>query len=100
MSRQTHRDDFPGTRFGWLLRSTAGALSALVVVLTVVPTLGLPLPDSIAEKVPPYLPDNAGQALMATTASDGQLGPWAGLVVFVAWILITPDQRCPGGAAP
>lgn len=78
-----------GTGFGWLLRSTAGALSALVVVLIVVPTLALLLPDSIGGKVLPYLPDNAGQALMATTASGGQLDPWTGLVVFVAWIVIT-----------
>lgn len=78
-----------GTGFGWLLRSTAGALSTLVVVLIVVPTLALLLPDSIAEKVLPYLPDNAGQAIMATTASGGQLGPWTGLLVFVAWIALT-----------
>lgn len=78
-----------GTGFGWFLRSTAGALSAMFVVLIVAPTLGLLLPPDIAQKVLPYLPDNAGQAIMATTASTGQLGPWTGLVVFVAWILIT-----------
>lgn len=77
-----------GTAFGWFVRSTAGALAAMFVVLIVVPTLGLLLPQSIAQKVLPYLPDNAGQAVMATTASSGQLGPWTGLLVFVIWILI------------
>lgn len=78
-----------GTGFGWFLRGTAGALSTMFVVLIVVPTLGLLLPQSIAQKVLPYLPDNTGQAIMATTATGGQLGPWTGPVVFVAWILLT-----------
>lgn len=77
-----------GTAFGWFLRSTAGALSAMFVVLIVVPTLGLLLPQKIAQQVLPYLPDNVGQAIMATTASDGQLGPWTGLLVYTAWVLI------------
>lgn len=77
-----------GTAFGWFLRSTAGALSAMLVILIVVPTLGLLLPQNIAQQVLLYLPDNAGQAIMATTASDGQLGPWTGLFVYTAWVLI------------
>lgn len=78
-----------GTGFGWFLRSTAGALATLFAVLIVVPTFGLLLPQDVADRVLPYLPDNAGQAIMATTASSGQLAPWAGLAVFVAWIVVT-----------
>ncbi len=70
-----------GTGFGWFLRSTAAALSAMLAVLIVIPTLGLLLPPEIGNNVLPYLPDNAGQAIMATTASSGLLSPWTGLLV-------------------
>ncbi len=77
-----------GTGFGWFMRSTA-ALYAVLVVFIVVPALGLLLPPDIGNKVLTYLPHNARKAIMATTASNGQLGPWTGLVVSVAWIVIT-----------
>ena len=32
--------------------------------------------------------DNAGQAIMQTAASSGQLAPWTGLGVYLLWILI------------
>lgn len=75
-----------GTAFGWLLRSTAGALSVLIGVLLVLPTLGLLLPRAVGERFLPYLTDSAGQAIMATALSSGQLAPWTGLTVFGIWI--------------
>lgn len=77
-----------GTAFGWLLRSTAGALSTLVGVLLVLPTLGLLLPRAIGERILPYLADSAGQAVMTTAPSTGQLAPWTGLAVFGLWIAV------------
>ncbi len=68
--------------FGWLLRSTAGALAALFGVLVVLPVIGFFLPPDIAGMVVPYLPGNAGTAVMQLTPG-GQLGPWAGFAVFV-----------------
>lgn len=74
-----------GTAFGWLLRSTAGALAALIGALLVLPTLGLLLPQAVGERFLPFLPDSAGQAIMATAPSSGQLAPWTGLTVFGMW---------------
>ena len=72
---------------GWLLRSTAGALASLVGILAVLPVVGLLLPRSIGDTVMPYLPDNAGTAIMQLTPG-GQLGPWTGLAVFIGYALI------------
>lgn len=57
-----------GVGFGWLLRSTAGALTALVVLFLGVPVGGLLLPRGLSDSVVPFLPGNAGTAVV-------QLGP-------------------------
>ncbi|HEX8347279.1 MAG TPA: ABC transporter permease [Actinoplanes sp.] len=74
--------------FGWLLRSTAGALAALFGVLSVLPVIGLFLPQHIGAAVLPYLPNNAGAAVMQLTPG-GQLDPWTGLAVFSGYVLLT-----------
>ena len=74
-----------GAGFGWLLRSTAGALAALLVVLIVVPVVGLFLPPAVRDAVVPYLPNNAGTAIMQLTPG-GMLPPWTGLGVFALYI--------------
>ena len=74
-----------GAGFGWLLRSTAGALAVLLVVLIVVPVIGFFLPPAVRDAVVPYLPNNAGTAIMQLTPS-GMLPPWTGLGVFALYI--------------
>jgi ABC-2 type transport system permease protein len=76
-----------GSGFGWLLRSTAGAIATLVAVLVLPPVIGLLLPTKIAAVVVPYLPDNAGTAIMQL-APTGQLGPWAGFAVFLGYAAV------------
>ena len=73
---------------GWLLRSTAGALAALFGVLAVLPVIGLFLPERVAAAVVPYLPGNAGTAVMQL-APGGQLPAWAGLAVFAGYVTLT-----------
>ena len=73
-----------GSAFGWLLRSTAAAIATLVAVLVVPTIIGLLLPAKIATIVVPYLPDNAGTAIMQLAPSD-QLGPWTGFAVFLGY---------------
>ncbi|QJY49035.1 ABC transporter permease [Pseudonocardia broussonetiae] len=73
------------TAFGWLLRSTAGAVSALVALLHLVPSIGTLLPETVAAAVLPYLPGNAGNAVLQITPANGGLGPWTGLAVYTAW---------------
>jgi len=75
-----------GVAFGWLLRSTAGSLAALIGFLVVPSIVGVLLPDAA---VVAYLPDKAGAAIMQLTTdgqSSGLLGPWAGLAVFAGYV--------------
>jgi ABC-2 type transport system permease protein len=77
--------------FGWLLRSTAGALAVVLVVLIVVPIVGFLLPPAVRDAVVPYLPNNAGTAIMQV-APSGMLPPWTGLGVFALYtaaVLVT-----------
>jgi ABC-2 type transport system permease protein len=77
-----------GMGFGWLLRSTAGALATLLAVLYVPPVLGILLPRDLGDHVMPYVPSNAGSAVMQLTPS-GLLQPWAGFAVFLGYAALT-----------
>jgi hypothetical protein len=57
-------------------------------VLAVLPAIGLFLPQHVGAAVLPYLPNNAGTALMQLTPG-GQLDPWTGLAVFSGYVLLT-----------
>jgi ABC-type transport system involved in multi-copper enzyme maturation permease subunit len=72
-----------------LVRSSAGAIAILAAVLLIVPGLAVLLPDSISEAITPYLPSNAGGAVMALTQGDGTLAPWTGLAVFAGYVALT-----------
>lgn len=77
-----------GIGLGGVLRSTAGAIAALFAILLVVPVVFGLLPASWNDTIGPYLPNNAGQAVM-TVAGDGSLlSPWAGLAVFVGYAVL------------
>jgi ABC-2 type transport system permease protein len=77
-----------GVALGALLRSSAGAITLLASVLLIVPGLTSLLPDSWSDTISPYLPSNAGSAMMTLTQSGDALGPWAGLAVFTGWVAI------------
>jgi ABC-2 type transport system permease protein len=74
--------------FAWMLRSTAGSLAVVVGVLFVLPTIGMLLPARVAAHVVPFLPNNAGMAIMQTTPS-GHPAPWLGIAVFAGYAAIT-----------
>ena len=78
-----------GMALGWLLRSTAGAIAALVATLMVVPVVFGLLPASWNETVGPYLPGNAGQAVMTVARDGSHLAPWVGFAVFCGYAAIT-----------
>ncbi|WP_127504663.1 ABC transporter permease [Actinoplanes solisilvae] len=78
-----------GVALGVLVRSSAGAIAILAGALLVVPGLAPLLPDSISDAITPYLPSNAGGAVMALTHTDGSLAPWAGLAVFAGYVVVT-----------
>jgi ABC-type transport system involved in multi-copper enzyme maturation permease subunit len=76
---------------GALIRKTAGAISAIVGILFVVPVLAGFLPSSL-EGVQKYLPSEAGTAIInanpSATGSD-LLQAWVGMGVFALYALVT-----------
>lgn len=78
-----------GLGLGAIIRNTAGGISALVGVLFVLPPLMNVLPSSWNNAISPYLPSNAGQAIMSLTQHSGSLSPWTGLALFAGYIAAT-----------
>ena len=78
-----------GLAFGTLLRSTPAALSALFVLIFLLPGLGsFLLPASVRDDVLPYLPSNAGDAFTSVTPTPDLPPAGEGALVFAAWVLV------------
>lgn len=79
-----------GIGLGAIIRSTAGAIAALFGILLVLPVLGEVLNfTSFGDKVNPYLPSNAGQALLAIKPDSGTMHPWPGFFLFVGYAALS-----------
>jgi ABC-2 type transport system permease protein len=74
-----------GLGLGAILRNTAGGISALAGILFVLPTVMSVLPSSWNNAVSPYLPSDAGQAIMRIGHPAHTLAPWTGLGVLAAY---------------
>jgi ABC-2 type transport system permease protein len=74
-----------GIALGFIVRSSAGAIVTLFGIVLVLPVLGDVLPSSIASHIVPYLPSNAGMAVMQVHPGAGTLAPWAGFALFVGY---------------
>ena len=70
---------------GFIVRSTAGGISALFGLLLVLPGLSNLLPTSWQTNVVPYLPSRAGGALYDLHPDPGTLAPWTGFGVLCLW---------------
>lgn len=77
-----------GSALGWLLRSTAAGISALLGLLLVVPVLFQGLLGSWGKTVGAYLPGVAGESFISSIRMPDTLTPWAGLAVLVAWVAL------------
>ncbi|MET9788992.1 ABC transporter permease [Streptomyces canus] len=77
-----------GVALGMLLRSSAGAIAALVGILLILPGLASLLPDSVYDNINPYFPSNAGSAVYALHQSSDSLSPGTGLAVFAGWVAL------------
>jgi ABC-2 type transport system permease protein len=78
-----------GLGLGAIFRNTAAGIGAFAAVLFVMPPLLNVLPASWDDAISPYLPSNAGQAIMQFGASSHTLGPWTGLGLFAAYTAST-----------
>jgi hypothetical protein len=72
-----------------IIRHTAGAITALVALVFVVPIVGQLLPDSLQHDLVRYLPAQAGSAVLnVVPQGSGSLAPWTGFGVFVIWAAV------------
>lgn len=74
-----------GLGLGGIFRSTAAAVTSLTVILFVLPVISFILPTGLSNTISPYLPGNAGQAIMDIAPQAHTLAPWIGLGVFAAY---------------
>lgn len=70
---------------GTIIRSTAGAMTAIFGLLFVLPVAVPVLPATIRDTIDKYLPSNAGQAISATVRGTTMLSPWAALALFALY---------------
>lgn len=75
-----------GGALGWIVRSTAGGISALVGIMLILPVVGGLLPSAIGDTITKYLPSEAGTAFINAAHHAGALSPWTGLGVLVLWV--------------
>lgn len=76
-----------GGAIGWILRSTAGGIAALLALVLVVPVLFGGLLGNWGKDVAQFLPSNAGEAFIQSLSGDHMLAAWTGLGVLVAWVV-------------
>jgi ABC-2 type transport system permease protein len=77
-----------GLGLGAIFRNTAAGISAFAAILFVIPPLMGVLPASWNNAISPYLPSNAGSAIMQTGNPAHTLAPWTGLGVFAAYTAV------------
>src|SRR3954464_3230462 len=73
-----------GLGLGAIIRNTAGGIAAFAGLMFVLPPLMNVLPASWNDAASPYLPLEAGEAIMATT-SGNHLSPWVGLALLYGY---------------
>ena len=74
-----------GMALGSVIRNTAAVISTMFGVMVVLPVLVGLLPPTWTSHFAPYLPSNAGQAIMNVQPVAGFLAPWTGLAMFAGY---------------
>ncbi len=70
---------------GTIIRNTAGGIVAFAAIFFVLPPLMNVLPSSWNDAISPYLPGNAGRAIISITPDPQSLAPWTGFGLFCAY---------------
>jgi ABC-2 type transport system permease protein len=76
-----------GLGLGAIVRNTAGGIAAFAAIMFVLPPLMNVLPTSWNNAASPYLPLQAGEAILQTS-SGGHLSPWLGLALFAGYAAV------------
>jgi ABC-2 type transport system permease protein len=74
-----------GAGIGWIVRSTAGAITALVGLLLILPNL-IPLLGNWSDSIVKYLPNNAGEAFITSARVPDTPAPVTGIGVLALWV--------------
>jgi ABC-2 type transport system permease protein len=77
-----------GLAIGFLTRTTAGGIAAVVGLTFVLQAIAAALPTSWQAKIMPYLPVQAGQALYITHRHQYMLHPWPGFALFCGYTAV------------
>jgi ABC-2 type transport system permease protein len=81
-----------------IIRHTAGAISAFVGIVLVLPLIVQALPESIANAVARYLPANIGLVMFSTHGVPDRVGPafgpWAGFGLLVLYTVVILAAGC------
>ncbi len=77
-----------GSSLAWIVRSTPGALVAVVGLILILPVLFELVLPSWGTHVAAYLPTGAGASFSTSLPMPNALSPWVGLGVMVAWVLL------------
>jgi ABC-2 type transport system permease protein len=72
-----------------ILRNTAAGIASFAGIMFVIPPFVSILPSSLADSIDPYLPSNAGEAMMRIGHHAHTLSPGAGLAVFAGYVAVT-----------
>jgi ABC-2 type transport system permease protein len=78
-----------GLGLGAIVRNTAGGIASFAAIMFVLPPLVSVLPASTSDAIDPYLPSNAGAAIMKIGHQAHTLSPWVGLAVFAGYAAAT-----------
>ena len=77
-----------GLGLGAVMRSAAGAISTMVALLLVVPTLLVFVPDSWGgEAIRRFSFSGTAEPFTGLAGEPGALAPWQGALAFAAWVL-------------
>lgn len=71
-----------------IIRHTAGAISAFLGILLVVPIIIRALPSSLANKIEEFMPDHIGAAVVSLHMGQESLAPWTGLLALCGYAVV------------
>ena len=72
-----------------IIRNSAGAISAFVGILLVLPIIVSTLPSSIAQDIRKFLPDRIGATMISTLPNhSGGFSPWVGFAILCGYAVL------------
>ena len=78
-----------GLGLGTIIRRTAGAITAFVGLLVIVPLVASFFPASWNEHVGKYFPARAGMAVFNVVPDPTSLSPWSGFAVLLLYAAVS-----------